>query len=117
MEDVAFALLAGSLGLALVIGGLAPSWRRSRGRSSRRARSGPAVRRPAAAPIPPPRIERKGPADPARVHVMLGEMALQARDRDNALVHFKRALDLDPSLGLRRTIEKLESPPTLRRVA
>ena len=117
MEEVAYALLAASLGLALVVGALAPSWRRRRGSSARQARIASAVRRPAFVPIPPPRIERKGPADPARLHVMLGEMALQARDRDQALEHFKRALDLDPTLGLRRTIEKLESPPTLRRVA
>jgi hypothetical protein len=114
VEEAAYGLLAVSLGLAWLVSALAPSWRRSRSRSARRSR---AVRPSAAPPVPLPAIERRGPADPARVHVMLGEMALQARDRDRALEHFRKALALDPSLGLRRTIEKLESPPTLRRAA
>jgi hypothetical protein len=114
VEEAAYGLLAAGLGFALLVGAFAPAWRRSRRRSARRRRTPRPVATPA--PMPLPRIER-GPSTPAKVHVMLGELALQARDREKALEHFRKALALDPSLGLRRTVEKLQAPPTLRRVA
>lgn len=120
VEEAAYTLLAACLGLALLVSALAPGWRRRRGRSARVSRGRrPASAASSAAPIAALEAPIAPPAepDPARLHVMLGEMALRARDREKALGHFQRALELDPALGLRRTIEKLQSPPTLRRVA
>jgi hypothetical protein len=48
-----------------------------------------------------------------RVNLVLGEIALAAGDREEALKRFRAALRWDPRLGLRRMVERLETPTPL----
>jgi len=48
-----------------------------------------------------------------QVNLVLGEIALQAGDREQARLRFRAALRWDPRLPLRRTLERLEHPTPL----
>jgi hypothetical protein len=48
-----------------------------------------------------------------RVNLILGEIALQAGDREQARLRFRAALLWDPRLPIRRTLERLENPTPL----
>jgi hypothetical protein len=49
----------------------------------------------------------------ATIQVMLAEMALVDGDRELAAIHFRAALQWDPTLPVRRTIQKLDAPAQL----
>jgi hypothetical protein len=49
-----------------------------------------------------------------RVNLMLGEIALQEGDREQARLRFRVALRWDPRLPIRRTLERLENPTPLQ---
>ncbi len=49
----------------------------------------------------------------SRVNLILGEIALQEGDRDQARLRFRAALRWDPRLPIRRTLERLENPTPL----
>jgi hypothetical protein len=48
-----------------------------------------------------------------RVNLILGEIALQEGDREQARLRFRAALRWDPRLAIRRTLERLENPTPL----
>jgi predicted negative regulator of RcsB-dependent stress response len=48
-----------------------------------------------------------------RVNLILGEIALQEGDREQARLRFRAALRWDPRLPIRRTLERLENPTPL----
>jgi hypothetical protein len=48
-----------------------------------------------------------------RVNLILGEIALSSNDREEARQRFRAALRWDPSLRIRRVLERLEAPTPL----
>ncbi len=62
------------------------------------------------------RIADQGPLsmrEHGRVNLVLGEIALATGDREEARIRLGAALRWDPTLSIRRTVERLEAPPVL----
>lgn len=62
------------------------------------------------------RIADQGPLsmrEHGRINLLLGEIALATGDREEARLRYGAAFRWDPSLPIRRTVERLEAPPVL----